>query len=78
MIEPLRDLKIKQVNPSQQTDLDKIRALVFEAKDLDLALLNAMDAKLTYTIKKSKDLHPLGVLARNSLLEQIKNRSKIS
>jgi predicted HD superfamily hydrolase involved in NAD metabolism len=78
MIEPLRDLKIKQMNPSQQTDLDKIRALVFEAKDLDLALLNAMDAKLTYTIKKSQDIHPLGVLARNSLLEQIKNRSKIS
>jgi predicted HD superfamily hydrolase involved in NAD metabolism len=77
MIEPLRDIKLKQVNPSQETDLDKIRLLVFETKDLDLALLNAMDAKLSYTIKKSQDLHPLGVLARNSMLALLKNRSKI-
>jgi predicted HD superfamily hydrolase involved in NAD metabolism len=78
MIEPLRDQKQKASNPTLETDLDKIRDLVFVKKDLDLALLTAMDSKLSYTIKKSQDLHPVGVLARNSMLAVIKNRTIIS
>jgi HD superfamily phosphohydrolase YqeK len=75
MIEPLRDQKQKAINPTQETDLDRIRDLVFQKKDLDLALITAMDSKLSYTIKKSLDLHPLGVMARNSLLATVKNRT---
>ncbi len=77
MVEPLRDKK-----PSTRAfdhalmvndfggPLGKIRKIVIMDKDIDKALLEAMDSKLRYVLDKGQSLHPLGILARNSLLRK--------
>lgn len=61
MVEPLRP-----ENPS----LTKIRKLIFEDHDIDLALKTALDEKIQYQIKKSQKIHPLAISARNKILEK--------
>lgn len=73
MIEPLRDAKEKSKQPSSYNELDEIRGLIYTSKNLDQALLKAMDSKITYTIKKSQCIHELGIQARNVLLASIKS-----
>lgn len=62
MLEPGRDAK------SKSAELDRLRNIILEEHDLDKALLEAMNSKIIYVIKKNQALHPLSVVARNSLL----------
>lgn len=62
MLEPGRDAK------SKSAELERLRNIIIEEHDLDKALLEAMNSKITYVIKKNHPLHPLSVVARNSLL----------
>jgi len=48
--------------------LDAMRATIAAGK-LDEALLAAMNSKITYVIRKNQPIHPLGVAARNSLIQ---------
>lgn len=59
MLEPLR---------GNDEDLVRLRALVLEGKDLDKALLEAMNSKITYIMKKNHPIHPLSIIARNALI----------
>ncbi len=73
MLEPGRDAAIKaKTNPganelSYSRELDAMRATIAAGK-LNEALLMAMDSKISYVIRKRQPIHPLGVMARNSLI----------
>jgi len=54
--------------------VQKIRELAYGG-DLNGALLEAMELKITYVIEQKLILHPLGVEARNEILTEIRNRS---
>jgi predicted HD superfamily hydrolase involved in NAD metabolism len=62
MLEPGRDAK------SKSAELERLRNIILEEHDLDKALLEAMNSKIIYVIKKNQPLHPLSVVARNSLI----------
>lgn len=66
--EPLRDKREKDKNPNQETYCDPIRRSIFDDKDIDKALLEAMDVKISYVIKKKQAVHPLAIEARNAIL----------
>lgn len=67
MLEPLRDNGPK-AKPEYKAELNVIRSIINEEKNLDKALLAAMDSKINYVLQKGQMVHPLGVMARNSLL----------
>lgn len=77
MLEPGRDARIKSKTNSStneikySAELDAMRELVLSGK-IDEALLAAMNSKITYVIHKGQPIHPLGVAARNYLLESLR------
>ncbi len=62
MLEPGRDAHHKSV------ELDRLRVIILDEHDLDKALLESMNSKIQYVIKKNQPIHPLSITARNSLL----------
>ena len=62
MLEPGRD------TGSKSEELERLRNIILEEHDLDKALLESMNSKIQYVIKKNQPIHPLSVVARNSLL----------
>ena len=62
MLEASRDGKSKSV------ELERLRKIILEEHDLDKALLEAMNSKIIYVIKKNQAIHPLSIIARNNLL----------
>ncbi len=63
MLEPRRDAHHKSA------ELERLRIIILEEQDLDKALLESMNSKIQYVIKKNQPIHPLSVIARNSLLK---------
>ncbi|MDD9898483.1 MAG: bis(5'-nucleosyl)-tetraphosphatase (symmetrical) YqeK [Candidatus Melainabacteria bacterium] len=59
MLEPLR---------GDNEELTRLRNLVMAAEDLDSAVLDAMNSKIKYVMDKNQPVHPLSIIARNSLL----------
>lgn len=59
MLEPLR---------GDNPELERLRAIVMQAKNLDKALLEAMNSKIKYVLEKNQPLHPISIEARNALL----------
>ena len=61
--------------PNRNYDgVDKIRKLAFNGK-LDSALLEAMEMKLIYVMKKRLMLHPMSIEAWNELITKIKHKN---
>lgn len=58
LIEPNRDNGLDQ-------NLNKIRQIIFEQKDLDQAVLAGINLKIQEAIDKNKSIHPLSIEARN-------------
>lgn len=54
-------------------EAETIRKLAYGG-DLDRALLEAIDQKIVYVVRKKKILHPLSVEVRNDILNKIKQR----
>lgn len=78
MVEPLRDKKslARSFDHALMVNdfggpLGKIRKTIIIDKNLEKALLEAMDSKIKYVIDKSQTLHPLGIEARNALLKKL-------
>lgn len=65
MLEPLRD-KSKTSNT-----LAGLRAKIDINTPLDEVLLEAMNAKIEYVLKKNQAIHPLGIKARNAILQRL-------
>ncbi|MFZ5352932.1 MAG: bis(5'-nucleosyl)-tetraphosphatase (symmetrical) YqeK [Bacillota bacterium] len=52
--------------------VDELRELAF--RDLDLAVLKALNISIEYVISKNRMLHPYTILARNSIIGSMKKR----
>jgi nicotinate-nucleotide adenylyltransferase len=63
MLEPGRDKN----KPSEE--LNRLRRMISDQEDLDKVLLEALNSKITYMLKKNQAIHPLSIENRNSLLE---------
>lgn len=66
MLEPSRD---KQLSDKAIEKFNTIRSIIIEEKSLDKALLAAMDSTINYVLSCGQLIHPLGVVARNSLVK---------
>ena len=66
MTEPNRDLKGTSI------DLENIRALIIEKKDIELALFLAMQKKIEYVLFERKMLHPLALFSWNYMVKRTK------
>ncbi len=62
MIEPSRDATEKD------SELEKIRQIIFKELDLERALLEAINSKIKHVIAKNQMIHPLSIDSRNSLI----------
>ena len=62
MLEPNRDK-----NKASKT-LAYLRALIDSKLDLDAVVLEAMNSKIKYVLKKNHPIHPLSIQARNAFL----------
>lgn len=65
MLEPSRD---KQLKPVALEEFNDMRKVIKQEKNLDKALLAAMNSKISFVIQKGHPIHHLGVEARNSLI----------
>jgi predicted HD superfamily hydrolase involved in NAD metabolism len=63
MLEPGRDRE----NPNK--DLERLREMIANKEELNKVLLDAINSKIIYMLKKNKAIHPLSIENRNSLLE---------
>jgi predicted HD superfamily hydrolase involved in NAD metabolism len=63
MLEPRRD----QNKPSDT--LNRLRKMISDREDIDRVLLEALNSKIDYMLKKNQALHPLSIEHRNVLLE---------
>ena len=59
MLEPLR---------GNNSELERLRAIVMQGDNLNKAILEAMNSKIKYVLEKNHPLHPLSIEARNALL----------
>lgn len=69
-VEPLRDKHYKENHPDRDSFCDPVRKLMSD-KQLDQAVLEAMDIKVSYVIRTKGLIHPLCIEARNSILLEI-------
>lgn len=55
--------------------VDEVRAIA--EKDLDRALLSGLDRTIHFLLEKGKRIYPITVLARNSILQQVKEAERL-
>lgn len=67
MLEPSRD---QGLDEHTLAEFNNMREIIVQGKDINEALLIAMNSKISYVISRNHPIHHLGVEARNALLKQ--------